>query len=62
MVRINFVDKIEPFPEMRSTSVGVPMIRVIAYWGPYLDSLIYGNYRHESIAEIRREHRIRPWL
>ena len=32
------------FPKIRGTSLGVPIIRTIVYWGLYWGTLILGNY------------------
>ena len=32
------------FPKIRATFLGVPIIRIIVYWGLYWGLLILGNY------------------
>ena len=32
------------FPKIRGTFLGVPIIRIIVFWGLYWGSLILGNY------------------
>ena len=32
------------FPKIRSTLLGVPIVRTIIYWGLYWGPLILGNY------------------
>ena len=32
------------FPKIRGTNSGVPIIRIIIYWGLYWGPLILGNY------------------
>ena len=32
------------FPKIRGTLLGVPVIRIIVFWGLYWGSLILGNY------------------
>ena len=32
------------FPKIRGTFLGVPIIRIIVYWGLYWGPLIYGKY------------------
>ena len=33
------------FPKIRGTSLGVPMMRTVVFWGLYRGPLILGNYR-----------------
>ena len=33
------------FPKIRGTIMGVPIIRIIVYWGLYWGTLILGNYQ-----------------
>ena len=33
------------FPEIRVTFLGVPIIRIVVFWGPYWGPLILGNYQ-----------------
>ena len=37
------------FPKIRGTMLGVPIIRIIVYWGLYWGPLILGNY-HKDFA------------
>ena len=41
----HFFCKVWEFPKIRGTSLGVPIIRTIVYWGLYWGTLILGNYR-----------------
>ena len=38
------LDQIWGFPKIRGTIMGVPIIRIIVYWGLYWGALILGNY------------------
>ena len=36
------------FPKIRGTVLGVPILRIIVYWGVYWGPLILGNYQMGS--------------
>ena len=40
------------FPKIRGAILGVPIIRIIVYWGPYWGPPILGNY-HLGITTLR---------
>ena len=42
------------FPKIRGTILGVPIIRIIVYWGLFWGPLIYGNY-HIGIVDLQRK-------
>ena len=42
------------FPKIRSTFLGVPIIRTIIFWGIYWGPLILGNY-HEASSSKRHD-------
>ena len=42
------------FPEIRGTLFGVPIIRIIVYWGLYWGPLILGNHHLGMCTETLR--------
>ena len=40
------------FPKIRGTLLGVPIIRIIVFWGLYLGPLILGNYQIKKLQGI----------
>ena len=44
-------------PKIRATFLGVPIRRIIVFWGLYWGPLIMGNY-HIGIAEIMFQHSV----
>ena len=36
------------FPKIRGTFLGVPIIRIVVYWGLYWGPPILGNYQHDT--------------
>ena len=46
------------FPKLGVTSLGVPIIRTIVFWGLYWGPLILGNYHMECVSprggEVRK--------
>ena len=42
------------FPKIRGTILGVPIIRIIVFWGLYWGPLILGNYHiHVYLGRVR---------
>ena len=41
---LRFIGFIWGFPKIRGTLLGIPIIRIIVYWGLYGGPLILGNY------------------
>ena len=40
------------FPKIRGTSLGVPIIRIILFWGLYWGPLILGNYHMGLVTSL----------
>ena len=40
------------FPKIRGTILGVPIIRILVYWGLHLGPLILGNYHIYPYARL----------
>ena len=39
------------FPKIKGTFLGVPILRIIIYWGLYWGTLILGKYHVEDYCE-----------
>ena len=40
------------FPKINGTSLGVPIIRTIVYWGLYWATLIWGSYHMSGLYHV----------